>query len=49
MAEAIQFLEMNTVPGLSEDSILPKQAENAGISLKNLFVNSIEMALNKNN
>ena len=43
------FLEMNTVPGLSEDSILPKQAENAGISLKNLFVNSIEMALNKNN
>ncbi len=39
------FLEMNTVPGFTEESILPQQAEYAGISLQNLFHNAIEMAL----
>jgi len=39
------FLEMNTVPGLTEESILPQQAENAGISLEQLFVNAIDEAL----
>ncbi len=39
------FLEMNTVPGLTEESILPQQAQEAGISLGELFDNSIEMAL----
>lgn len=40
------FLEMNTVPGLTEESILPQQAQEAGISLTELFDNAIEMALN---
>jgi D-alanine-D-alanine ligase len=31
------FLEMNTVPGLTEQSILPQQAAAAGIDLKELF------------
>ena len=42
------FLEMNTVPGLTRESILPKQAKHAGISLEELFTNAIEMALSKN-
>ena len=41
------FLEMNTVPGLTEESILPQQAKAAGISLKELFGNAIEIPLNK--
>ncbi|QNM84160.1 D-alanine--D-alanine ligase [Polaribacter pectinis] len=40
------FLEMNTVPGLTEESILPQQAKAAGISLKELFNNAIESSLN---
>ncbi len=36
------FLEMNTVPGLTEESILPQQANKAGISLTMLFDNAIE-------
>ncbi|MDY0779740.1 D-alanine--D-alanine ligase [Tenacibaculum sp. IB213877] len=39
------FLEMNTVPGLTEASILPQQANNEGISLAQLFSNAIEQAL----
>lgn len=39
------FIEINTTPGLSEASILPQQAEKAGISLKDLFGNAIETAL----
>jgi len=39
------FVEMNTVPGLTEESILPQQAKVAGISLSELFENSIEEAL----
>ncbi|TVZ57077.1 D-alanine-D-alanine ligase [Lutibacter sp. Hel_I_33_5] len=39
------FLEMNTVPGLTEESILPQQANEAGISLQALFSNAIETAL----
>ena len=42
------FLEINTVPGLKRESILPKQAEHAGISLEERFTNAIEMALSKN-
>lgn len=40
------FLEINTVPGITEASILPQQANCAGISLSDLFGNAIEMALN---
>ncbi len=39
------FLEMNTVPGLTEESILPQQANEAGISLTALFDNAITEAL----
>ncbi len=39
------FLEMNTVPGLTEESILPQQASEAGISLTALFDNAITEAL----
>ena len=37
----IYFLETNTVPGLTEESILPQQAKCANISLKDLFTNAI--------
>lgn len=39
------LLEVNTVPGLTKESILPQQAEAAGISLPALFENAIEEAL----
>ncbi|MDG1038379.1 MAG: D-alanine--D-alanine ligase [Polaribacter sp.] len=39
------LLEINTVPGLTENSILPQQAQAAGISLNELFDNAIENAL----
>jgi D-alanine-D-alanine ligase len=39
------FLEINTVPGMTLQSILPQQANAAGISLFELFENSIQMAL----
>lgn len=41
------FLEMNTVPGLTEASILPQQANKAGISLSQLFGNAIESSLRR--
>ncbi|RXR32654.1 D-alanine--D-alanine ligase [Flavobacterium piscinae] len=40
------MLEMNTVPGLTTESILPQQARQAGISLSELFSNAIDLALN---
>ena len=40
------LLEMNTVPGLTKESILPQQAAEAGISMEDLFDNAIEEALN---
>lgn len=39
------FLEINTVPGMTLQSILPQQANAAGITLFELFDNSIQMAL----
>lgn len=39
------MLEMNTTPGLTEESILPQQAQVAGISLPELFENAINEAL----
>lgn len=37
------FIELNMVPGLSTESILPKQAAEARISLKELFENTIDI------
>ena len=42
------LLEINTVPGLNKESILPQQAAKAGISLAELFENAIHEALHKN-
>lgn len=39
------LLEMNTIPGLTRESILPQQAAAAGITLSELFDNAIEEAL----
>ncbi len=39
------FLEINTVPGLTNESLLPQQAQEAGISLNQLFSHAIEQAL----
>ena len=39
------LLEINTVPGLTRESILPQQAAAAGISMSDLFDNAIEEAL----
>ena len=41
------LLEMNTTPGLTEESILPQQAQEAGISLSELFESAIVEALRK--
>ncbi|WP_430611872.1 D-alanine--D-alanine ligase [Flavobacterium sp. JP2137] len=41
------LLEMNTVPGLTNESILPQQALAANISLAELFDNAISLALDK--
>ena len=38
------FIEINTVPGLTEASILPQQANAAGISLEELFGSLVENA-----
>ena len=42
------FLEINTIPGLTKESILPQQAAEAGISMSDLFDNAIQQALQKN-
>lgn len=39
------LLEMNTVPGMTAESILPQQAKAAGIEMAALLTNAIEMAL----
>ncbi len=41
------LLEMNTIPGMTPESLLPQQAREAGISLTELFGNAIESALNR--
>ena len=41
------FLEINTVPGLTEESLLPQQAKYAGISLRDLFGNALLEAMEK--
>ena len=36
------MLEMNTIPGLTTESLIPQQAKEAGISLTDLFTNALE-------
>lgn len=42
------LLEINTVPGLTVESILPQQAKEAGISMQELFNSAIQETLNNN-
>ncbi|TGD58270.1 D-alanine--D-alanine ligase [Flavobacterium humi] len=44
--EEPHMLEMNTIPGLTTESLIPQQAREAGIPLTDLFTNAIELALN---
>ncbi|MBU2651805.1 MAG: D-alanine--D-alanine ligase [Bacteroidetes bacterium] len=44
--EDLFFLEVNTVPGLSENSIIPQQAQYVGISLREMFSSVLEEAMN---
>ena len=39
------FLEMNTVPGMTEASLLPQQASIAGISLSDLLTDTIQRSI----
>ena len=41
------IIEINTIPGLSEESIIPKQAKEENITLKELFNIWIENTMNK--
>ncbi|WP_185855435.1 D-alanine--D-alanine ligase [Blattabacterium cuenoti] len=41
------FLEINTVPGLSKESIFPKQLKTAGISLSDFFHDFIDSSIKK--
>ena len=43
------LLDINTVPGLTNESILPKQLIAANISLESFFNDLLKEALNKNN
>lgn len=43
----VYFLEVNTTPGQSEESIVPKQAKAMGWSLEDLYENMIEEALDR--
>ena len=45
--EKLYFLEVNTVPGQSAESIVPKQARAMGISTRELYEMAIETALNQ--
>ncbi len=43
------FIEINTIPGITNESILPQQAAVAGISLEALLTSVVENALNQIN
>ena len=45
--DAWWFLEVNTVPGFSAESIIPKQAKAAGYQLKDFFGSLVQEALRK--
>ena len=45
-SSGIYYLETNTVPGLTSESILPKQAKCANIDLKDLFINVVDEVIN---
>ena len=42
------FLEVNSIPGMSAESIIPKQCKAAGIMLHELFEDLLDQAIIKN-
>ena len=46
-SDALYFIEANIVPGMSEASIIPKQAACMGVSLEKLFGTAVEDALER--
>ena len=44
--EQLYFLEVNSVPGMSKNSIVPKQIRTMGLSFSDIFTEVIEDALN---
>ena len=40
------LIEINSIPGLSTESIIPKQAQEAGYTLSQLFELTIENTMN---
>ena len=45
--QEVYIIEINTIPGLSEESIIPKQVKEQGISLNYFFNIWIDNTLNK--
>jgi len=43
----LYFLEVNTIPGMTDESIVPQQAAAAGISMERLFTGLLENIINK--
>ena len=43
--KGIYYLETNTVPGLTSESILPQQSIQAGIPINKLFISTIHEAM----
>ncbi|MCK5839072.1 MAG: D-alanine--D-alanine ligase [Bacteroidales bacterium] len=43
--DELYFLEVNTIPGMTAESIVPKQAQEMGLSLKELYSMVIEEAI----
>ena len=39
------FLELNSIPGMTQESIFPKQAKKSGISLEDLISELIKQAI----
>ena len=39
------LIEINTVPGLSKESLIPQMSEHEGISLKQLFNEVLEVVI----
>ncbi len=45
--DVLYFLEVNTVPGMTDESIVPQQAAAAGVNITHLFSLTIDDAINK--
>ncbi len=41
------LLEVNTIPGMTKESLIPKQANHVGISFRDLITNTLELAMKK--